>query len=538
MSDTGSKARKVRVRVGTGASLTGWRRAILYVHRWLGIFGGLLFLLWFVSGIVMMYARMPSFSPEERLARQRPLDLGKALVPPAEAARRARAATDRLRIGMLGDRPVYRFYGGPGWTTVFAEDARALEGLSADEALRLVRGQFPESALTLRYDGYLTKPDQWTLQSGAFFPLHRVAAGDRADTRLYVSDRTGEVVMKTDARGRRLAYVGAVVHWLYFTPLRSHPGVWLRSVLWISIAGCVLTLSGLLWGILRFSPAAVFRHQGSASRSPYAGLLRWHHYAGLLFGLFTFTWILSGALSLDPWGWSPPTSPTAAQREAVAGGRLRIDTLTLPGLRAGLAALSASFPVKELELVRFRGETFLLAERPPDEGIPRPAGGRVATYPSGTPVGEHLLVAARAPERGTFQRFGDDAVLAAARDAMPGVDIENETWLNAYDGYYYDRDGGRPLPVLRVRFGDARRTWLYLDPGRGAIVRREERRSRLNRWLYHGLHSLDFPFLYSRRPLWDIVVIVLALGGILVSGSTLLPAWRRLARHSGRLWRR
>ena len=28
-----------------------------------------------------------------------------------------------------------------------------------------------------------------------------------------------------------------------------------------------------------------------------------------------------------------------------------------------------------------------------------------------------------------------------------------------------------------------------------------------NRWLYHGLHSLDFPFLYARRPLWDVVMI-------------------------------
>ncbi len=119
---------------------------------------------------------------------------------------------------------------------------------------------------------------------------------------------------------------------------------------------------------------------------------------------------------------------------------------------------------------------------------------------------------------------------------MPGVDVEDETWLTAYDGYYYDRAGGRPLPVLRVRYGDPRRTWLYLDPRRGVIVRREERLSRVNRWLYHGFHSLDFPFLYSRRPLWDIVVIVLALGGIAVSGSTLLPAWRRLARHARRLF--
>jgi polyvinyl alcohol dehydrogenase (cytochrome) len=88
-----------------------------------------------------------------------------------------------------------------------------------------------------------------------------------------------------------------------------------------------------------------------------------------------------------------------------------------------------------------------------------------------------------------------------------------------------------------VRFGDPQRTWLYLDPSRGAIVRREERLSRVNRWLYHGLHSLDFPFLYWRRPLWDVLVIVLSAGGLIVSASPLVAVARRLRRHWRRLTR-
>jgi hypothetical protein len=90
--------------------------------------------------------------------------------------------------------------------------------------------------------------------------------------------------------------------------------------------------------------------------------------------------------------------------------------------------------------------------------------------------------------------------------------------------------------VLRLRFGDAVRTWLYVDPGRGAIVRKEERLSRANRWLYHGLHSLDFPGFYSRRPLWDIVVIVLSVGGLISGITAVAPAWRRLRRHARRLY--
>jgi hypothetical protein len=46
-----------------------------------------------------------------------------------------------------------------------------------------------------------------------------------------------------------------------------------------------------------------------------------------------------------------------------------------------------------------------------------------------------------------------------------------------------------------------------------------------------GFHSLDFPFMYYKRPLWDIVVILLSAGGIAISITSALPAWRRLVRH-------
>ena len=38
---------------------------------------------------------------------------------------------------------------------------------------------------------------------------------------------------------------------------------------------------------------------GIPSHSPYTGWMKWHHYAGLLFGVFTITWVFSGLVSLD-----------------------------------------------------------------------------------------------------------------------------------------------------------------------------------------------------------------------------------------------
>ena len=143
---------------------------------------------------------------------------------------------------------------------------------------------------------------------------------------------------------------------------------------------------------------------------------------------------------------------------------------------------------------------------------------------------EHRYVSAVRPERGTITTFDADAMTEIARAAMPNVPVQDAVWLQDYDGYYYDSRGSRPLPVLRVRYADEYRTWLYLDPVRGGIAQRSVSVTRLRRWLYQGLHSLDFPLLYFRRPLWDIVVIVLSIGGTALSMTTLLPALRRLRR--------
>ena len=56
----------------------------------------------------------------------------------------------------------------------------------------------------------------------------------------------------------------------------------------------------------------------------------------------------------------------------------------------------------------------------------------------------------------------------------------------------------------------------------------------MNRWLYNGLHSLNFPWLYNYRPLWDIVVITLMLGGTALCVTSLVLAWRVLGRKLAR----
>ena len=474
-------------------------RVLVYTHRWLGIGSGALFLIWFVSGIVMIYARMPELDPDERLARLPAIAPASVRVmAPAPAG----GEIARLTITTLEGRPVIRMTAQGRTELTFADTGDRLPAVDAEQAMRIARA-FNGGINNLRYDARLTDADQWSFGVRGRMPLHRFAVEDSAGTVLYISENSGEVVLKTTASGRLWGGAGAVMHWLYFTPFRRNSSLWAQSIIWLSIAGTLMCVVGMAWGIWRISPRRGYRLCDRRQWSPYAGWMRWHHYAGLIFGVVTTTWIFSGLLSMDPWNWHPGTAPTRDQRTRVAGGPIDLDDVPVDRVQRVLKAFAPGLP-KEVEIVRFRGHYY-------------------ATAAAG-------IVSFDEPQFGARDQLAADLVFGAAGIAMSGAAIEGISWLDSYDAYYYDRDQRLPLPVLRVRYNDPQRTWLYFDPRHGTIARKEEQLSRLNRWLYHGFHSLDFPFLYYRRPLWDVVVIGLSLGGILLSATTLSASWRRVRR--------
>jgi hypothetical protein len=104
-----------------------------------------------------------------------------------------------------------------------------------------------------------------------------------------------------------------------------------------------------------------------------------------------------------------------------------------------------------------------------------------------------------------------------------------------YDSYYYSRVGQTPLPALRIKFDDPAETWVYVDPSLSQVVTAINRWGRVERWVYHGLHSLDFAFLYNSRPAWDIVMLAISLGGLTTSGLGFVLGLRRMRRAATRL---
>ena len=126
--------------------------------------------------------------------------------------------------------------------------------------------------------------------------------------------------------------------------------------------------------------------------------------------------------------------------------------------------------------------------------------------------------------------FGAESFVARIKKAMPDAPIAETTVLTTFDDYYYPRRGNTaPLPALRVKFADPMQSWLYIDMTSGQPVNMVHRLGRVQRWLYHGLHSLDFRFWYDSRA-WDVTLILLLLGGLASSAIGTFLGFARLYR--------
>jgi hypothetical protein len=491
------------------------RRALILVHRYLGIPLSVLFVLWFVTGIGMIYVGgMPALSAQSRLERLPALDLTAVRFTPVEAAERAASGFGRVALTTVLDRPAYRFASPYGSATVFADTGEALDEIDVETA-RSVAAKFvdaPTSSVELVR--IVERPDQWTLQAGRDLPLYKFAVADGAGTEVYVSRYAGDVRLVTTTKARTLAWIATIPHWFYITPLRTNQPLWYWTVVGTSALGCVLALLGLVLGVMQFNKSKPFRWSHAVR---YQGWMRWHYIFGVLFGVFALTWVFSGLLSMEPFDWANDAESLEIRDDAMTGGPVELDQF--PAFDAAAwESLLAGRTLKELEFRRIADAPYYLARYTGSSAEADPRRERLHQPYSitGRAEPQHMLVAARTLTE-QAEPFATDALVARLRAAAPGANIVTQELLTDYDAYYYSRNRQAALPVLRVKFDDPHQTWVYVDPALGQIVASVHRLQRVERWLYNGLHSLDFGFWYDRRPLWDIGMIVLSLGALVTS---------------------
>jgi hypothetical protein len=484
------------------------------LHRWFGLIMCLFFVAWFMSGFVMMYVDFPQYSKKNRLAHQPVLSLDSCLFIPARlsAVRSQDTAWKRIRLDMLLGRPVFRMETQKAELySFYADNGTAVPQLSPDQA-RAVAMNYLSGVYSPLLIEQITELDQWIPRSAFIIDMHiyKLKMDDPDETVIYISSKTGEILQIHTWSQRILAWCGPIIHWIYPKELILRRPLWRVVVILVSSLGMVASITGIIAGLIRVkkkksgSKGANFRYV-----SPYRKIwFRWHHYTGFIFGLIIFTWVFSGLLSMSPFGWSPQAEISEQENQRLQGGNLTTKSFT-QAPREAFALLKNGFSAVEIEFKRFQGRNYYIAS---------------------DAAGNTRISAADSAGVQPFRYFPQDMIIRAIQSVHPNDSPSQISLLDQEDSYYYSKHNDNPLPVLRIRYADAEKTWYYTDPSNGEIRLKNNASSRISRWLYNGLHSLDFFNLQHHRPVWDILIILLLTGGTAVSLTGLVLALKYIRR--------
>jgi uncharacterized iron-regulated membrane protein len=116
----------------------------------------------------------------------------------------------------------------------------------------------------------------------------------------------------------------------------------------------------------------------------------------------------------------------------------------------------------------------------------------------------------------------------AAKRIAGDVEIAEQALINKEDAYYFQESERFVLPVYRVVLKDDESTRYYIDPQSGALLERVDATARWYRWLFGGLHRIDFTSWMRARPAWDIIMLTLMLGGLALTTTGFYLALRRI----------
>jgi hypothetical protein len=474
-------------------------RWLILVHRYIGIAIGWLLVLWCLSGVVMMYVGYPEVTREEALAVLPTLDWGRCCAFDNVEESIGGTALADLSVEMLGNDPVLRARSGFGRPLIVnLRTGEPVGSIDAGAAMTIAERLFAAAGIagSLEYLG-ANEIDQWTV-SGSFGgdrPLHHFALNDEAGTQWYVSSSSGSLVQATTRLERGWNWVGAVVHWSYPTMIRQDTALWIQVIIWTTLIGTFMTVVGLFIGISRI------KRRRSGRWSPYRGIAWWHHWLGIVFGALALTWIFSGLLSVNPWGWLEGSS---GRREALDVQGAVSTWSSIRPLLEQLAGETSSSTVVRIEAAPFNGELFAL--------IHDRKGGALRLS---------LSSLKHAP-------LGEDDLHAIVPRLLDGGRALAAELIHTSDNYYFNHHTTREFPVFRVIAGDGTR--YYLSALSGRLVQKTDSGRRWYRWLFEGIHRFDFTPILRRRPFWDTLMLLLLAGVTAVCATGTYMGFRYLAR--------
>lgn len=260
-------------------------------HKWFGIPLAIMFIIWYCSGIIMMYHGFPRLSPSLMpVERVDSTELNKLWgeVPESFGMCKLSFSAGRMQIAVNGET-----------LGAFEPDYNDLRAIASSYGTTIERVDT------------LADLDKWTPfnQLMRHLPFYRIVGDD--GTYLYISSSTGEVVQRCTLSERRWAWFGALPHYVYITPIRRDVELWRKVVVWMSGLSTISVIFGIVIA-LRFlfkrRKLRIFKKRS----------WQWHYSWGLFFGIFMFTFIFSGMMSLaDIPDWIMKSTPLAQEKRTM-----------------------------------------------------------------------------------------------------------------------------------------------------------------------------------------------------------------------------
>jgi len=458
------------------------------LHKYLGLFFSVLMVVWFISGFVMIFIGFPKYGKSERLLESKNI-INTKISKDIDLLFQGRNFV-KAEIYVAGGENIFKVWDNDTSFSYYSlDDQKKIDSVDSVRAAKIAIENM-NGLKDYTYDK-IDALDQWIPwpRIEKDLPIHKFYFDDENNTELYVSSSSGLIIQKHTSSERFWAYLGAIPHWLYFKDLRVQKRLWIQVVVWLSGISTFMVLIGIILGFKRL------RFKKGKSIFPYRKkLYKWHHITGFIFGAFVFIWTISGMFSL--------AHINLTQNENFAS---ELKAKWNKTVFLGKTVENASEQI--IKIIKSESPKLLFLKNT-DDGL---------LIESLSEKGQSIYLNGQKQTEDELAR----KYIAKAKTLFK-AHVKNVSLRKEYDTYYYSKTGYYPLPVIKSEFNDIDNTVFYIDVSDGDILRIIDNSSRLSRWIYKAMHSFDLKFLLAHNELRIIILILLLIGGAIVSITGML----------------
>lgn len=452
-------------------------------HKIVGTILSILFLVWFLSGFVMIYHTFPKVPDKDRYAHAEVIDVQQIDYDSLDTLALSAKDIQKLQLSSFGGAAFFTIKSKDSVYHLRADDFSSIQVKPTYSQIESYASKWSKG--DIYHVDTLWKLEQW-IPFGRLrneFPIYKFYFDDEVKSELYVSSKTGSALQFTDADSRFWAWFGAIPHWVYFTELRQNASLWSDVVIILSGLGSLMCLAGIIRGI---SIYRINYRRKKRFATPFRKFsYKWHHILGFVFGLFVFTFVFSGMMSLaEIPQWISSSNKSPIKNEA---------NISLANYKLTLKELAKTYDdsLKSVEWSNFGDKPFYKII----------VGSEIYYIDASTNNVETLNI--RVSDIQNYFKAISPEVLTISL-------------MTDYDNYYLSRKRKLPLPVYKVEINDEYGSTYYVNPQNGSVQYYDTNR-RIRKWTYQAFHSFSIKFLLERPMLWNLLMWLTMIGGTLVS---------------------